>query len=70
MLALLEGDDLDLDDLVRFSGEAPGRLLTLLLGLEVRGLVARDEAMRYRARGATLVRSRSTRAADDSAATP
>jgi len=48
LLALLEGEPLDLDDIVRLSGDAPGHLLTLLLGLELRGLLVRDEAMRYR----------------------
>ena len=39
---------MDLDDLVRASGEAPGRLLTLLLGLEVAGFVTRDDGIAYR----------------------
>ena len=47
VLALLDGEPLDLDEVVRLSGEAPGRLLALLLGLEARGLVQRDQAMRY-----------------------
>jgi len=48
LASLLEGGALDLDDLVRLSGEAPGRLLTLLLELELKAFVARDAAGRYR----------------------
>lgn len=49
LLALLDGDGMDLDDLVRVSGEPPGRLLTLLLALEVNGRVVRGDGLRYRA---------------------
>ena len=49
LLALLDGDGMRLDDLVRMSGEAPGRLLTLLLALEVNGRVVRGDGLRYRA---------------------
>jgi DNA processing protein len=48
LLTLLAGDGLDLDDLVRFSGDAPSRVLTLLLSLELRDLVVRGEGMRWR----------------------
>ena len=46
LLALLDGDGMRLDDLVRMSGEAPGRLLTLLLALEVNGRVVRGDGLR------------------------
>lgn len=49
VLTLLDGEGMDLDDLVRISGEAPGRLLTLLLSLEVNGRVVRGDGLRYRA---------------------
>lgn len=51
LLVLLAGGPLDLDALVRLAGEPPGRVMTLLLGLEMRGLVTRDAGMAYRACG-------------------
>jgi DNA processing protein len=48
LLDLLQGGALDLDELARLSGEPPGRLLALLLNLEVRGRVVRDPGMAYR----------------------
>ena len=48
LLDLLQGGALDLDELARISGEPPGRLLALLLNLEVRGRVVRDAGMAYR----------------------
>jgi predicted Rossmann fold nucleotide-binding protein DprA/Smf involved in DNA uptake len=48
LLALLEGTPVDLDELVRISGEAPGRLMTLLLGLEMQGRIVRTEGMAWR----------------------
>ena len=50
MLALLSGGPTDLDTVIRLSGESPTRVLTLLLGLETRGLIERDAAMAYRVR--------------------
>lgn len=50
ILTWLAGDGLDLDELVGVSGEPPGRLLTVLLALEVRGRVERDPGgLRFRA---------------------
>lgn len=48
LLALLESSPVDLDELVRISGEAPGRLMTLLLGLEMQGRIVRTEGMAWR----------------------
>jgi DNA processing protein len=48
LLALLDGEGMHLDELVRVSGEPPGRLLTLLLALEVNGRVVRGDGLRYR----------------------
>lgn len=42
LLAWIGSEALDLDDLVRLSGEPPGNLLCILLGLELRGLLVRD----------------------------
>jgi DNA processing protein len=41
VVALLEGGALDLDEIVRTSGEAPSRVLTIVLSLEARGVIAR-----------------------------
>jgi DNA processing protein len=43
LLAWLGAEALDLDALVRVSGEPPGNLLALLLNLELRGHLRRDE---------------------------
>jgi DNA processing protein len=42
LVALLEGGALDLDDLVRMSGDPPSRVLTIVLSLETRGIIARE----------------------------
>jgi DNA processing protein len=49
LLALLGGGGLDLDEVVRVSGEAPGRVLAILLGLEVQGFVRKGPGMVYEA---------------------
>jgi DNA processing protein len=42
LLALLSGGALDLDELVRISGEAPSRVIAMTLSLEARGVLARE----------------------------
>jgi DNA processing protein len=53
LLALLSGGALDLDELIRVSGEAPSRVLAIVLSLETRGAVVRESdgrSFRRRAR--------------------
>jgi hypothetical protein len=42
LVALLAGGPLDLDELVRISADPPSRVLTLVLALETRGVIARE----------------------------
>jgi DNA processing protein len=42
LLALLTGCSLDLDELIRISGEAPSRVLAVTLSLETRGVIVRE----------------------------
>lgn len=42
LLALLSGGALDLDELVRISGEAPSRVIAMTLSLEARGVLVRE----------------------------
>jgi DNA processing protein len=42
LVALLAGCALDLDELVRISGEAPSRVLGMTLSLETRGIIVRE----------------------------
>jgi DNA processing protein len=50
--ALLSSGALDLDDLVRLSGEAPSRVLSIVLSLEARGALTREaDGRSFRPRG-------------------
>jgi DNA processing protein len=50
LLALVRGEPIDLDDLVRLSGEPPSLVMTRVLSLEARGALAREaDGRRFRA---------------------